>query len=116
MLPDLVLCSPLLRTRQTAEAFTTAAEIPGPVTQSWLSSGMNPETALAELTGFPEFEKIMLVGHEPDLSFLIQSTIGAVGNSVEIKKGSLTCLEIHPPSPRAVLRFLIPFKLAKHMD
>jgi len=115
-LPDLVLCSPLVRTRQTAQAFADAAGMPGPVSQAWLSSGMNPETALAELTSFHEFEKIMIVGHEPDLSFLIQHVIGAVGNTVEIKKGSLTCLEINPPSPRAILRFLIPFKLAKHMD
>lgn len=116
MLPELVLCSPLVRTRQTAETFTAAAEISGPVSQVWLSSGMNPETALKELAAFPEFERIMLVGHEPDLSFLIQHALGARGDSVDIKKGSLTCLEIQPPSPRAILRFLIPFKLAKHMD
>lgn len=116
MLPDLVLCSPLVRTRQTAETFTNAAKMPGPVSQSWLAAGMDPQTALTELGGFSDFEKIMIVGHEPDFSQFIQHLLGAKGESVEIRKGSLTCLEIRPPSPRATLRFLIPFKLAKHME
>lgn len=114
MLPDLVLCSPLVRTRQTAEVFTLAADMPGPVSQAWLAAGMDPETALSELRGFPDFEKVMIVGHEPDLSRFIQHVLGAQGGSVEVRKGSLTCLEIHPPSSRALLRFLIPFKLGKH--
>jgi len=116
LLPDLVLCSPLIRTRQTADEFTLAACIPGAVNQSWLACGMEPETALAELSGFSDFEKVMIVGHEPDFSLLIQYVLGATGENVEVRKGSLTCLEINPPSAKAILRFLIPFKLSKHME
>lgn len=115
-LPDIVLNSPLVRTRQTADEFTSAAGMPGPVSQSWLEPGMAPETALAELVGFSDFKRVMIVGHEPDFSQLIQYVLGASGESVEVRKGSLTCLEINPPSSRGSLKFLIPFKLAKHME
>ena len=97
LLPDLVLSSPVIRAKQTANTFTSTAGMPGPIFLEWLACGMSPETALAELSHFPEFERIMIVGHEPDFSRLIS-------------------LDLHPPSPRAILRFLIPHKLAKHLD
>ncbi len=116
MLPQIVLCSPLIRARETAESFTQAANMPGPVIQSWLACGMNPETALSELRGFSDFKSVMIVGHEPDFSELVQYLLGSTADSVEIRKGSLTCLEVFPPARNATLRFLIPFKLAKHME
>jgi phosphohistidine phosphatase len=115
-LPDIVLSSPVLRARQTAEEFTQAAGIPGPVMQSWLACGMSPGAALTELTAFPEFGRIMIVGHEPDFSHFVQQAIGSAGGTVEIRKGSLTCLEINPPSPRATLLFLFPFMIGKHFE
>ncbi len=116
MLPDIVLCSPLVRARETAESFTQAANMPGPVIQTWLACGMNPETALSELSGFSDFKNVMIVGHEPDFSQLVQYLLGSTADSVEIRKGSLTCVEVFPPSKNATLSFLIPFKLAKHME
>jgi len=115
-LPEIVLSSPVLRARQTAEEFTKAAGMPGPILQSWLSCGMSPGAALSELAGFPDFTRIMIVGHEPDFSHFVQQAIGSAGGTVVIRKGSLTCLEINPPSPRATLLFLFPFKLGKHLD
>lgn len=114
-LPDLVLTSPVLRARQTAEEFCRAAGIVQPTIGDWLACGMAPETALAELRAFAECERVMIVGHEPDFSHLVQHALGASGG-IEIRKGSLTCLEIHPPSPRATLLFSLPQKLTKHMD
>lgn len=114
-LPDIVLTSPVLRAKQTAEEFCRGTGIPEPLIQDWLACGMSPETALSELRAFVENERVMIVGHEPDFSQLVQYALGASGR-VEIRKGSLTCLEIHPPSPRASLLFSFPQKLAKHMD
>lgn len=116
LLPEIVLSSPVLRARQTAEEFTQSAGMPGPVIQSWLSCGMSSGAALHELAGFLDFTRIMIVGHEPDFSHFVQQAIGSAGGTVEIRKGSLTCLEINPPSPRATLLFLFPFKLGKHLD
>lgn len=116
MLPDIVLCSPLVRARETAESFTQAANIPGPVIQSWLACGMNPETALSELRGFLDFKSVMIVGHEPDFSEFAHHLLGSSAGSVEIRKGSVACFDVSPPFRNATLRFLIPFKLAKHME
>ena len=115
LLPDLVLSSPVIRAKQTANTFTSTAGMPGPIFLEWLACGMSPETALAELSHFPEFERIMIVGHEPDFSRLISHCLGGSADA-EVRKGSITCLDLHPPSPRATLRFLIPHKLAKHLD
>ena len=114
LLPELVLSSPVVRAKQTAETFTAAAGMPGPVFVDWLACGMPPETALAELAAFPDFKRIMIVGHEPDFSRLISHCLGGSAQT-EIRKGSVTCLDLRPPSPRATLRFLIPHKLATHL-
>jgi phosphohistidine phosphatase len=113
-LPDLILSSPVVRARQTAETFSDAAGMPGPILQSWLACGMSPETALAELAAFPDFKRIMIVGHEPDFSRLISHCLGGYAE-IEVRKGSITCIDLRPPSPRATLRYLIPHKLAKHL-
>ena len=75
---------------------------------------MSPETALAELAAFPDFKRIMIVGHEPDFSRLISHCLGGSAE-IEVRKGSITCIDLRPPSPRATLRYLIPHKLAKHL-
>lgn len=111
MLPDIVLTSPLVRARQTAEEFCQTADIPGATLQGWLASGMTPENALKELAAFHEFNRVAIVGHEPDFSGLIQWLLGASGG-VEVKKGAVACLEINPPSRRGTLLYLIPPKFA----
>ncbi len=111
-LPEVVLTSPLLRARQTAQEFCQTADLPGEIIQGWLACGMSPESALAELAGFQEFKRVLIVGHEPDFSNLIEWFLGVGGGSVKVKKGSLACLRINPPSRHGMLKFLIPPKLA----
>ena len=108
LLPDLVLSSPLRRARETAETFCTAAGLDGPLIQPWLASGMRAENALIELQAFANFRRVAIVGHEPDLSSLIEWLLGATGGSIDIKKGSLTCVEFSPPRSRGRLLFLVP--------
>jgi phosphohistidine phosphatase len=111
LLPEIVLTSPLVRARQTADEFCETAGIPGAVIQSWLSCGMSPEEALGELRSFADFKRVAIVGHEPDLSSLIESVLGAAGGGVEMKKGAIACLRINPPSRHGLLVYLIPPKL-----
>ena len=106
--PDVVLTSPLVRARQTAETLCEAAEMPGPVVQGWLACGMDPETAIRELVAFSDFERVAIVGHEPDLSSLIEWLLGCSGSSVEVKKACITGLLVHPPAWHARLLFHIP--------
>lgn len=106
--PHIVLTSPLVRARETAETMCMAAEMPGPVIQGWLACGMDPETAIRELVAFSDFEKVAIVGHEPDLSSFIEWMLGCSGSRVEVKKGSLTCLEVNPPGWHSRLLFHLP--------
>ena len=111
LLPDIVLTSPLVRARQTADEFCETAGIPGAIIQGWLACGMNPQQALQELAAFGEFQHVAIVGHEPDFSRLIEWVVGASGGSVEMKKGAIACLQVTPPARHGTLVFLIPPKL-----
>lgn len=107
-LPEVVLTSPLVRARQTAEILCESAGIPGPVMQPWLACGMDPETAIRELAAFGEFGRVAVVGHEPDLSSLIEWLLGCSGGSVEVKKASISGLLVYPPAWHARLLFHLP--------
>lgn len=106
--PEVVLTSPVLRSRQTAEVFCKAAEIDKPIEQPWLACGMSPETAVKELRGFSEFKRVMLVGHEPDLSSLVEHLLGCATSGIEVKKGALVGLTLMPSIRHATLRYLVP--------
>ncbi len=112
-LPDIVLTSPLIRARQTAEAFCEAAEMPGAIIQGWLACGMIPETAMSELSKFRDFGRVMLVGHEPDFSILVEWILGCAGGGVTFKKGTIASLSISPPSRNGTLNYMIPSKLGR---
>jgi phosphohistidine phosphatase len=116
LLPEIVLTSPLIRARQTADEFCTHAKIPGPVIQGWLASGMAPESAMAELAAFRDFKRVAIVGHEPDFSILVEWILGVTGGGVEFKKGAIACLRITPPTRFGNLLYLIPQKLAGEID
>ena len=115
-LPEIVLTSPLVRARQTAEEFCHTASMPGAVIQGWLACGMTPETAMNELAGFREFKRVMIVGHEPDFSGFVESMLGVSGGAVTFKKGAIAGLRINPPTRFGTLKFLIPPKLAEDPD
>ena len=115
-LPEIVLTSPLLRARQTAEEFCQAAEMPGAVIQGWLACGMTPDLAIRELAAFRDFKRVAIVGHEPDFSQLIEWVLGVISGEVEVKKGTLACLRITPPSREGSLAYLIPPKLSDGED
>ena len=109
--PDVVLSSPRMRALQTAEEFCQAAEMPGPVVQAWLDCGMDPEVAIRELAAFADFERVMIVGHEPDFSTFTEWLLGCSGSWVEVKKGALLGMTVHPPAWHARLLFVIPPRL-----
>lgn len=91
--PELILASPLVRTRQTAQSIAERlrAEL---LVAPWLASGMTPETATEALQEYLRFQSVMLVGHEPDFSLLIAYLLGLPDHArFIVRKGSLTLLE-----------------------
>jgi phosphohistidine phosphatase len=113
-LPELVLTSPRLRARETAEGFCKAAGLSSPLVVPWLDCGCQPEQAVTELAGYVRFASLCLVGHEPDFSSLAAHFLGAAG-AVRIKKASLAAFDF-PAAPRAgaaTLEWLVPSRLMR---
>jgi phosphohistidine phosphatase len=87
----LILTSPAVRARQTAEIVAEA--LGGPVEEEKGLGGGCELSRLAEaLEGRRLPEAVMLVGHEPDFSETIGELIG--GGRVAMKKGAVACLEV----------------------
>lgn len=76
--PQIVLCSPSLRTRQTLEGIASALGDP-PVRMERLIYQAGPETLLALLDGLPrDVKSALLVGHNPSIEMLAQRLAGNV--------------------------------------
>lgn len=87
---DAVLTSPRVRARDTARL---AAEPLGvePIDHEPLSGGFDREDALALIAGYDAEAKLLLVGHEPDLSQLVHDF---TGGRVDMKKGGLAAVRV----------------------
>jgi len=109
---DLILSSPYLRARQTAEivadAFSARKRIE--FTDS-LTPGANPKKLIEVLKRrHPAVESVLLCGHEPYLSALISYLVsGDAGLWVVMKKGGLCKLVIESLKPGrcAILEWLL---------
>jgi phosphohistidine phosphatase len=93
---DLILSSPLLRARQTAEIVAASLKRQRRLKLSnALAPGSPPALLLRQLAREkPAPERLLLVGHEPDLSRLISRLATGGGQlRLELKKGALCKLE-----------------------
>ncbi|HEV2438405.1 MAG TPA: phosphohistidine phosphatase SixA [Verrucomicrobiae bacterium] len=93
---DLILSSPFLRARQTAEIVANALRLKKRLAFSdELTPDGEPKALIQQLNELkPAPESILLVGHEPYLSQLVALLIsGRAAPSVELKKGGLCKLE-----------------------
>lgn len=91
---DLILSSPLVRARQTAEIVAKELKLRPPACSEHLRPGGSRTKLVAELSARKRPpEKILLVGHEPDLSNLISWLVtGKAGGGFVLKKGGLAKL------------------------
>ena len=90
--PDLLLVSPLLRARETAEL---AGKVWGvKATPEPLLAGGTPEALLAAVAAHSKPNVVVLVGHEPDLSRLLAHLIGGNGERLSFKKGGAALVEL----------------------
>jgi len=115
--PDIILSSPFLRTEETAVVVAKELECEM-VLSAFLASGMMPSAAMEELRAYMRFECVLLVGHEPDLSALAGTLLGA-GNpgAVRMRKATLAGLAVDSLTPGgAHLEFLVPAKIMSEKD
>jgi phosphohistidine phosphatase len=90
--PDVVISSPLVRARQTAELVTEA--IGGDVlVDERLRPGASWGDLARAMAAHPDARRVLLVGHEPDLSSAVAHLTGAA--SVRMRNGGLACLEFY---------------------
>lgn len=108
--PQLILTSPLMRAKQTAEIVAKHLGIELK-TAPWLASGMQPEAATRELRSYADRASVMIVGHEPDFSGLAAILLGGLAQ-LHLRKGSLTHFVVAELSAGgATLEFSLPPKL-----
>ncbi len=97
---DQLISSPLLRARQTAEIAVAAGLAPGLA----IDAALAPGGAALVLVRACQAERLMLVGHEPDLGELACLLIGAPAGAVSLKKAGLVVITLQPvPSLRLLL-------------
>jgi phosphohistidine phosphatase len=112
---DLVLSSPYVRARDTALMAHDGLGLKGCLEFSnALASGQDTKVVLTELKErFKKKQRIMVVGHEPDLSLLIGKLTSLGKLRVEMKKAGLAKIEITETHPelRGTLEFLLTPKV-----
>ncbi len=91
---DVILTSPLVRARQTAEILANGLR-PAPAVSvvPALAPGVTPAQAIAALPAFRKMRRIALVGHEPGLGELAAWLIGAQ-SPLPFKKGGVCRIDI----------------------
>ena len=65
--------------------------------QTGLGCGATPEVICAQLAALKDAALVMLVGHQPDLGELIAHLLAASPGSINVRKASLTFVEVLVP-------------------
>jgi phosphohistidine phosphatase len=114
---DQIISSPLVRTRQTADAFAEVLKGHPPVVLSdALAPAGTPAAVMQELTKHVRKARLALVGHEPNLGELAAELIGARA-PLEFKKGGLCRIDfdVLPPKGTGRLRWFVTPKMLRKL-
>jgi phosphohistidine phosphatase len=108
---DVIITSPLVRARQTAEIVAKELDIRDALhLDERVGLGFSATELAAILHDYATAQHVMLVGHEPSMSATVGELIG--GGDVDFKKGALACVEVAHESPlRGRLMWLASPKL-----
>jgi len=113
--PDLIVSSPYLRARQTAEILAKVLKYKQELAFSDMLVPMgNADNFIEEINAKYNVAELMLVGHEPCLSILIGTlTAGNPELTVNLKKGGVCCLSSDnlQTERKAVLEWLLTPKI-----
>jgi phosphohistidine phosphatase len=108
---DLLLSSPYMRARQTADL----ARLAGLAPDLELAAGLEPageigplmQLWLGESSPRPGWRRLALVGHEPDLGQLAARLIGAPAGAVSLKKAGVALVALPEDGRAARLQLLL---------
>jgi phosphohistidine phosphatase len=115
---DLILTSPLVRCRQTADLL--AAGLPGkPRIQAIdsLAPGAGHARLIAEVARVARRARIALVGHEPDIGVLAGKLLGT-RRSLEFRKGAVCRIDVDalPPGGPGRLRWFATPRMLRRLS
>ena len=110
--PGLILSSPYIRARQTADIAAEILKVKVEESSQLLPS-VEPHLIWDELREHADTQEIMLVGHEPHMSRLVSFLLMTM-LAIDFKKGALIRVEVdNPPAqPHGVLKWILTPKLA----
>lgn len=113
--PDLIVSSPYVRAKQTAEILGKVLKYKKELAISDALVPMgNADNISAEINEKYSVDELVLVGHEPCLSSLISMLVTRNSNlAIDIKKGGVCCISsdnLHTER-KAVLEWLLPPKI-----
>lgn len=113
--PTLILSSPYVRARQTADLAAQILDYDADIVETNLLTPMaHPAETYAELRAFRGEESILLASHEPLMSSLLAYLLGTPQLRVDFKKGALVRVDLPGlgAAPRGVLKWMMAPKLA----
>jgi phosphohistidine phosphatase len=114
---EVVLTSPLVRTRQTAEIVASAFDPKPPIVAiDSLAPGGSYQSILADLEKQLRRQRIGLVGHEPGIGELAAKLAG-IRRPLKFKKGAVCRIDLEtiPPAGFGTLRWFLPPRAFRNM-
>jgi len=114
---DVILTSPLVRAKQTAELLATGlTDRPHVVTIESLAPGGTVASVVADLEKHAKRSTIALVGHEPGIGELAARLAGSK-TPFTFKKGGVCRIDVDalPPHGAGQLRWFMPPKMLKRI-
>jgi phosphohistidine phosphatase len=114
---DVIVTSPLVRTKQTAEILAESLRGNPPVVESdALAPDGTPAAVFQEIGKHARQERVALVGHEPNIGELAAQLVGA-RVPIEFKKGAICRIDFEelPPKGAGYLRWFIPPRVFRHI-
>jgi len=108
--PTVIISSPYLRARQTAEILRDVLGVAEPLvfTENLLPLA-HPDRMWEELRACKGVDSVALVGHEPNISALTNLLLGVTALQMVFKKGGVCHLTLNEldEQPRAILQWLM---------
>lgn len=114
--PDVILTSPLVRARQTAEIAAAAWGAVRVVVDRRLAGG-TPDQILAAIDEHANLTRAAVVGHEPDVSHLAAHLLGSShGTRLAFDKGGAALFDLgEPPTRGGSLLWFLPQNLLRRL-
>lgn len=111
--PELIISSPLIRAKQTAEIVHSIMKVKSEILYDRRLAGNDDTDSICEMVNTLGAKSVMLFGHEPDMSIHLSNLVSNGSMNAEYKKGMIAKISFYTKAARAkgVLEFLLPAKL-----